>query len=110
MARRTAAATQTPETDELAQQVSNEVSRLIHELTNENWTEIKRVMDNEGGEIAVSFGVKLTNRPAVDGNVASKDQRISATISFSLGKRTEKAETAFPDPTQPNLPGVTDPE
>lgn len=96
---------QTPLTDELAQQVADEVARQHHELTNRNWAQIQDTMNgDEDGEVKLTFATTITNRRAEDGNQASKDSRIVTTMSFSLGKKSDKIESAFPDPAQMELP------
>lgn len=103
--------TQTPKTDELAQQVSDKIADQHSELTNRNWAEINSVMeDDEDREIILSFKTTITNRPAEPGNVASRDSRIVTVLAYSKGRNSDKTESPFPDPTQPELPAVADPD
>lgn len=90
----------------LGDSVANEVARQHRELMQRNWPEIQPLLEDDetGNEIKLAFSTTLTNRPATDGNVASKDSRIITTIAFSLGKQTDKIESAFPDPNQLELP------
>lgn len=98
-------AIQTPKTDELAQQVSDKIAEQHSELTNRNWADIKSVMDaDESNEVKLSFSTVVTNRPAEPGTVASKDSRIVTTLSFSLGKQSDKIESPFPEANQLDLP------
>lgn len=90
--------------NELGEQVAEKIAQQHRDLTLRNWPAIKNVMDNdEGGEAKVSFATVLTNRPAEDGAQASKDRRIVTTISFSLGKQTDKIESDFPVADQMEL-------
>ena len=58
---------------------------------------------DEGKEIKLSFATTLTHPEAEEGTVASKDSRILTTLSFSLGKQSDKSESPFPDPSQMEL-------
>lgn len=87
---------------DLASAVADEIAKQHRDLTIRNWTEIQKVMDAEK-EIKLAFSTALTNRPAEEGTVASKDSRIITTISFSLGKHSDKIESVFPDPDQMEL-------
>ncbi len=87
---------------DVATAVADEIAKQHRDLTIRNWPEIQKVMDAEQ-EIKLAFSTALTNRPAEEGTVASKDSRIITTISFSLGKQTDKIESAFPDPDQMEL-------
>jgi len=96
---------QTPKTDDLAQQVSDKIAQQHHELTNRNWAAIKEVMDNdEDHEIKLQFSTVVTNRPAEQGAVASKDSRIETVLAFSLGKQSDKVSSPFPLANQMELP------
>lgn len=104
-----ARSTQTPLTDELAQQVADKIAEQHHELTNRNWSQIKVVMDNdEDHEVKLAFSTVVTNRPAEPGAVASKDSRIETTLAFSLGKASDKVSSPFPLANQPDLPDIVE--
>lgn len=87
---------------ELAEAVADEIAKQHRELVIRTRPDIQRLLDQDG-EIKVTFGTVLTNRPAEEGTVASKDSRILTTVHFSLGKLSEKIESAFPDPEQMEL-------
>lgn len=91
----------------LGDTVAREISRQHSELMKRNWPEIQPLLedDDSGNEVKLAFSTTLTNRPAQEGNEASKDSRIITTLAFSLGKKSDKIESAFPDPNQPELPG-----
>lgn len=94
----------------LGDAVARELAKQHRELMNRNWGEIQTLLedDDSGNEVKLSFSTTLTNRAGEPGNVADKDSRIISTIAFSLGKKTDKIESSFPDPNQPELPGHND--
>lgn len=99
--------TQTPISDDLAQQVCEKIADQHRTLTARNWPEIKSTMEaDEDGEVKLAFSTVITNRPAEPGNNASKDSRIVTTMSFSLGKKSDKIESEFPTAEQPDLPVI----
>lgn len=92
--------------NELGEQVASKIAEQHQELTQRNWPEIQRVMDDdEDSEVKLAFSTVVTNRPAEPGTVASKDSRIVTTLSFSLGKMSDKIDSPFPLANQPDLPG-----
>lgn len=94
---------------EIAQQVADKIAEQHQQLTARNWPEISATMErDENGEVKLAFATVLTNRPAEPGTVASKDSRIVTTISWSLGRKSDKIESEYPDPSQPELPGAGD--
>lgn len=105
MAKRTTKpSTQTPKSDELAQAIAEKIADQHRTLAARNWPEIKSTMDSdETGEIVIQFKTTITDRPAEPGNVANKDSRIVTTMSFSLGKKSDKIESELPNPEQPEL-------
>lgn len=89
---------------ELAEAVADKIAEQARQLTLNNWTDIQRTMDEDDDkEIKLSFSTVLTHREAEEGTVASKDSRILTTLSFSLGKQSDKAESPYPDPEQMEL-------
>jgi hypothetical protein len=91
--------------NEIGEQVAAKIAEQHQELTQRNWPDIQRVMDeDEDNEVKLSFSTVITNRPAEPGTVASKDSRIVTTLSFSLGKQSDKVESPFPLANQPDLP------
>lgn len=87
---------------DIAAAVADEIAKQHRDLTIRNWSEIQKVMDAEQ-EIKLAFSTVLTNRAAEEGTVASKDSRIISTVNYGLGKRSDKIESAFPDPDQMEL-------
>lgn len=92
----------------LGDAVAKEMAKQHRELLNRNWPEIQVFLDDDesGNEVKLAFSTTLTNRVGEEGNVAAKDSRIITTLAFSLGKKTDKIESTFPDPNQPDLPGA----
>lgn len=89
---------------DLAEQVAEKIAEQHRKLTLDEWQTIKDTMDaDEGNEIKLTFTTTLTNRPAEEGTVASKDSRIVSVVAFSLGKHTAKMESPFPDAAQMEL-------
>lgn len=90
--------------NEIGEQVAAKISEQHLELTQRNWIDIKQVMDaDEDNEVKLAFSTVITNRPAEPGTVASKDSRIVTTLSFSLGKQSDKIDSPFPLEDQPEL-------
>jgi hypothetical protein len=82
--------------------VADEISRQHRDLALRNWPDIQRLLEDEenDGEIKLAFATTVTNRAAEEGTQSAKDSRIVTTLSFSLGKKSDKIESAFPDPNQ----------
>jgi hypothetical protein len=97
--------------NEIGEQVAAKIAEQHHELTTRNWPDILTTMDaDEDSEVKLAFSTTITNRPAEPGTVASKDSRIVTTLSFSLGKKSDKIDSPFPDANQPDLPANGSPE
>lgn len=90
--------------NEIGEQVAAKISEQHLELTQRNWPEIQRVMDeDEDNEVKITFATIITNRPAEPGTVASKDSRIKTTMSMPLGKLSDAIDSPYPLAHQPEL-------
>jgi hypothetical protein len=96
--------------NEIGEQVAQKIAEQHQDLTARNWPDIRATMDaDEEKEVKLAFSTVITNRPAEPGTVASKDSRIVTTLSFSLGKKSDKIDSPFPLANQPDLSVVKGP-
>lgn len=104
MARKSKTATEPQNTTlDRAHTIAEKVGDQIRTLIGRNWRDIQDRIEDETGEVKISFGVTITDRQAEEGTHASKDNRIATTISFAK-KFSDKIESEIPDSNQPELP------
>jgi hypothetical protein len=83
---------------ELAEAIIEVTAKQLALVLGRNYPEIQRILEKDK-EIKISAGITITDRPATEGNQASKDNRIRVAISFAE-KFSDSTETELPDPSQ----------
>jgi hypothetical protein len=84
------------------QVIVTKITEQVQLLIGRQWPDIRRIMDDDSGEIKLAVGVTITDRKATPGEQSDKDNRVRVTIAFAE-KYSDSTETDLPDPNQPDL-------